>query len=434
MLTEASRVPLRFGLNSVWLLMARLLTTALSLAFFALLARRLGDVGLGRYALIMAVVFVGNVFTTFGIDTLLIRSLARQDGASQALPGVALRLQLLLSMAFIGAIWLFAGLLPDAASVTAWALRIAVLGLLPLAVVTVYSAALRAYERMDLYLALQVLTTLAFTVIAGATLLTDGGGLVEVAVIYVVAQIGSALLAAILSRIGLPAPVSLRGRGGALIRRTLHSAWPLALLTIAAVLYQRVGVLLLSLLAGDGLTGEYAAAMRIVEGLKIPHQAALGALFPMLARAPAVLASVDQGTTRLFRRAGWALAGFSLVAAAIVGLGTGPIIRLLYGPDFEPAATALAVLLWSLPLYTVSAVISLDLVAAGQERKVLRSLTAGLIAAAALILVLLPTAGLVGACMGVIGGELVQAGSLWQQQRAARARRSWWAATASKGG
>ncbi len=434
MLSEPRSIPIRFGLNSVWLLLARLLTTALSLAFFALLARRLGDIGLGRYALIMAVVFVGNVFTTFGMDTLLIRSLARQDRAARTLPGAALRLQLLLSMIYIGAVWLLAGIVPFAAPITVQALRIAVLGLLPLAVVTVYSAGLRAFERMDLYLALQFFTTLAFTLIAGATLLTGEGGLLEVAAIYVVAQTGSALLAAVLSRIGLPAPIALHSGGKKLVTGTLRSAWPLALLTITAVLYQRVGVLLLSLLAGDGLTGEFAAAMRIVEGLKIPHQAALGALFPMLARAPAVLGSFDNSTHRLFRRAGRALGAFSLVAAATFGLGAGPLVRLLYGPGFGPSVAALVVLLWSLPLYSISAVISLDLVATGEERKVLRSLTVGLIAAAALILLLLPTAGLVGACVGIVGGELVLAGSLWQQQRAAHARRSWWAAAATKGG
>ena len=57
-------------------LAARLGAQALGLLFTAVLARALGEAGLGQFAFISAVLLIGNAVTTFGLDTLLIREVA----------------------------------------------------------------------------------------------------------------------------------------------------------------------------------------------------------------------------------------------------------------------------------------------------------------------------------------------------------------------
>ncbi|MCA9926088.1 MAG: oligosaccharide flippase family protein, partial [Anaerolineales bacterium] len=84
----------RITQNAFWLLLARLGGQALMLLFTVLVARRLGEVGLGQYAFIAAMLFVGNVFTTFGMDTYLIREIARAEREPFAPIGRALQLQL----------------------------------------------------------------------------------------------------------------------------------------------------------------------------------------------------------------------------------------------------------------------------------------------------------------------------------------------------
>ena len=78
------------------------------LIFTILVARYLGDAGLGQYAFIAAVMFVGNVISTFGMDTLLIREIAARRSADTPTLTAALLIQLALSLLFISIIFLTA--------------------------------------------------------------------------------------------------------------------------------------------------------------------------------------------------------------------------------------------------------------------------------------------------------------------------------------
>src|SRR5688500_11619985 len=66
------------NINSLWMLLSRITTQALSLVFIGSVARNLGSGIFGQYALLAATVYIGNVFTTFGTDALLIREIARE--------------------------------------------------------------------------------------------------------------------------------------------------------------------------------------------------------------------------------------------------------------------------------------------------------------------------------------------------------------------
>ncbi|MCB0035135.1 MAG: oligosaccharide flippase family protein, partial [Anaerolineales bacterium] len=71
-LTAAKRI----RLNSAALLAARVAQQGLVLLFTIVVARSLGEVGLGQLTFVMSVVYVGNVLSTFGLDTLLLREIA----------------------------------------------------------------------------------------------------------------------------------------------------------------------------------------------------------------------------------------------------------------------------------------------------------------------------------------------------------------------
>ena len=156
----------RLSLNSFWLLTARVLSQALAVLFTLGVARALGEAAFGRFAFISAVVFIGNVLSTFGLDTLIIREVAMArstaDEKISAIIHAALTLQLLLSLLFILVVWaasrrLAGGEIPAAAT----ALRIAVLSLIPLAFSTIFSAVLRGHEKMAAYMGFSVITAAA---------------------------------------------------------------------------------------------------------------------------------------------------------------------------------------------------------------------------------------------------------------------------------
>ena len=144
----------RVRLNSIWLLLARLITQAALVMSTVLIARTLGVAVFGQYAFVAALIVLGNVVTTFGTDTLLIREVARDRRDSTSLVGAALWLQLALSASWLIVVVMGAQPLIDQSGDALLALKIYSLSLLPLAFFTVYSAVLRAHERMDLYLLL----------------------------------------------------------------------------------------------------------------------------------------------------------------------------------------------------------------------------------------------------------------------------------------
>ena len=221
----------------MWLLAARLVGQGLGLLFTAVLARALGQAGLGQFAFISAVVFIGNAVTTFGLDTLLIREVAAsrrpegttRDDAGRAAPtsvaqmvSAALLIQLALAAVFVAGLWLLAPRLPNQTPATLPALRLAALALFPLAFSTVDSALLRAHERMAHFL-LFSLTTATALALGGLALAIGGGGLTAAAAVLVLAQVAGALAAAGLApALGVavaagrrPGAAAGRGAGGA---------------------------------------------------------------------------------------------------------------------------------------------------------------------------------------------------------------------------
>ncbi|WP_374688153.1 oligosaccharide flippase family protein [Promineifilum sp.] len=408
------RSPLiRLSLNSLWLLMARILSQGLLLIFTIAVARTLGAADLGRFAFISAVVFIGNVVTTFGLDTLLLREVAARRGnlaerataALQETVTAALLLQLALAAIFISVVWIAGPRLPNQTAETAPALRLAALSLIPLAFSTVHSAILRAHERMDLYLIFSLVAALIIGA-GGIVLWRRGGSLLGAVGVVVLSQSAGALVAAVLCCPYQPRLIAQPARLRRALRRVASAGATLATLMILSVLYQRSGLLLLSLLTDDAATGWYSAAARVLEALKLIPGAFFGAVFPMLAANAAVAQPVN--LRRAYARGFTALVALSILLAALTTILAGPLVVTLYGPGYAPAADALRLMAWSLPLTVFTFKYSFELVVGGLERVAMLSMLLTLLLSAGLTVTLIGRWSLTGAAAALVASELVQ--------------------------
>jgi O-antigen/teichoic acid export membrane protein len=396
----------RIRLNSIWLLLARLIAQAQLIVFTMLVARSLGVSGFGQYAFVAALIFLGNVATTFGTDTLLIRAVARDRQATDGLISAALWIQLLLSVTWLIIVAFGADVLRGQSPEAVLALKVYSLSLIPLAFYTVFTSLLRAHERMDVYLLLNVVV--AFAQLGGAWLvLQEQGSLLSLVLMLNIVQLGAAISAGTLCRSRLP---TFRFHWS-ITRSQLISiarlAWPFALLSVLAVMYQRLGVLMLSMLATDAQAGWFAAAARVIEPLKMLHFAVLGALLPALSHLVTPLTDRQQNrlAARLFRRSLLFLLIFSAVAAGVIIVLAQPIVVLLFGPSYAPSASVVQLLAASLIPYTISASLSLRLVTQGQERRVLWATALSVAVAFILNRWLIPGYGSSGAALAVVGSE-----------------------------
>lgn len=396
----------RVGGNTAWLLLARIGAQGLTVLFTLILARRLGQDGLGAYAFIAAVVYLGNVLTTFGTDTLVMRSVAAHGEFRLVLP--ALLLQLSLAAAFIALVYLGAPVLPRQSPQAVLALKVYSLALVPMAFYTVFSAALRGAERMAAFMGLNLALAAAQLGLVWV-FITPGGSLVSLAWLLLAAQAAVALLAGLLCIACFP---GLRQTWRASFAEVIGMSRPsgtLAALGLLKVLYQRASVYLLALMGGAALTGWFSAALRPVEAAQIGHVALLGALFPVMAQAHGSGTSITPDQRRIFRLS-WRLLLLSGVSAALALFAFAPfVVTALFGPAFEPAVPALRLLAWDLLPYSVNIYLSTELLAAGREK----SLSVVLLLSLAVLIVsslwFIPRWGLMGACWAVLIAELLQA-------------------------
>lgn len=388
------------GRNSLWLLLARVGQQAILLLFTALVARQLGEVGLGQLSWVTAVLYLGNVFSTFGLDTLLLREIGAARRADVVPLASALALQLMLAALFGLALWRlpFAGQSAE----TVAGLRLYSVVLLPLAWLTLSSAALRAHERMG-WLAGLTLGTAVLQVAGTAVLLQLGGGFTELMVWLVLVQLLAAGAGWWLCRQLLPH----FGLDWRLLQ--LETVWHLArvgfwlaLLMVTAVLLQRLGILLLGWLGGMAQTGQLAAALRLVEAARLLPAAVLGAVFPLLVRQQAAV----EGWVR------WGLVGYGLLAALLLIVLARPLLYLLFGPDYEPAVLPLRLLALGLVPFTLSQPLAAELVAAGREKRVLAATGVALAGTAVLSTLAFFWQGLAGLALGLVAGEWLLVGTL----------------------
>jgi O-antigen/teichoic acid export membrane protein len=394
-------VPLqRIGFNSSWLFLARLVTQG-QLAFFAIWsARQLGAAGFGQYSFMASVVALGNVLTTFGTDTLLIRDLARSRQGDDRSISTAAALQFALSALFIGFVFLWASLSPGASQAVRSGLEVYVFSLLPLAFFSVFTSILRAWERMDLYLLLCTATALIQA--GGALWIVRGAGSLMSMIWFLVGvQAAAAALAGLLCwravpRFRLGVAIDLNRLAG-----LFRLAWPLALLSLVGVVYLRLGVLAVTAFGGDVQTGWFSAASRLVEGFKLLHIAVLGAVLPALSH----WTGQPQDAEKLFRTVLLGLAGFSLAAAFGGTLLAGPLVTLLFGAGYSPAVPLFRILVWVLVPYTLTACLSLRLVTRGREKTALAAAAGGLVLAIGLNLWLVPVIGSAGAVSAAVLAE-----------------------------
>lgn len=372
------------GWNSFWLLLARVTTQGLNVLFVALAARRLGVTVFGEFNVLAAVVILGNAFTTFGTETLLVRETSKL-GQISPLASRTFGLQLALSALF----WLTAFLVHASP-----ALLVYTLSLFPLALTSVTGALLRAFERMDLYWAISLL-----------------GGLTQCAAIYFspnlptlclllfIGQILVALLAYRLCSASLP---DFRLFPSIDVFPLLRVALPFAAMTTLSVLTSRLGIFAVSTFAGNPETGLFASSVRVTEALKLGHYAILGASLPMLSRG-----AMDSFAH--FRSSLWMMLAVSALLAGVAAFLARPLSVLLFGAEFASASDVLVILVWSLVPYTVGAFISVALVARGRETDLLKAMSIALLAFVLLYFFLTRQHGMVGAAWAALVGESIQA-------------------------
>jgi O-antigen/teichoic acid export membrane protein len=188
------------------------------------------------------------------------------------------------------------------------------------------------------------------------------------------------------------------------VRAALRSGAVLLAANAAVLAYNSGDSLLLKLLSGDRAVGLYGSAYRVVQVPLAAFNAVTFAAFPVLARLHRGNPEAVRDVTG--RLVGWAFVAGVVVAAAL-SLLSGPLVRALYGEAYAPAAAALAVLAFVVPLDFLVSTIGTSYVASGLERPLAVCAGAAAVLNLAANVLLIPRFGMLGAAWATIGTYVV---------------------------
>ncbi len=394
--------------NTLWLLLARISGQGVLFLVGVLIARFLGPQALGQYALITTIVAVGNIATSFGMDTHLMRVAGQTRATNAPEYSVGLYIQLLLSALYICVIWLFADRWTDAA----WALRWFSLTLIPLGFATIYSALLRGFERMDVLLRYQVVTAVAQLIGTLGVIILQPTLLNVLLVLGIGQTLGVVYGGWQLYRV-LPTLQLWQRPTSTVFKSTLNSGLLLVLLMVIVTLSQRLGTLTLAYVVDETAVGYLNAASRLTEGIRLLPIALFGALFPVLAQSQTASAAQRQQVNRLVLALCSGLVGIALC----LHWAAEPIVQLLYGQGWEPSTTVLKILGWNLAITVVVQRFSVTLIARGFDKAVVVASLLQLLLAVPLFYGLTAAYGLVGTAWATVISSVLNALLLWQTWR-----------------
>ncbi len=200
------------------------------------------------------------------------------------------------------------------------------------------------------------------------------------------------------------------------LRGLIAEGLPFGLAMFLVVLYGRAGVLLLKGLGSDADVGFFNVGYMLSQPLGFVSSAFNISAFPTLARAAQLGAEAVRPTLRRAVKFQFLIAfpmtvGLVLLAERLIPL-------LFHGGGFRESAVALKVIGLGLTLIFLNLMSRYVLAAMNEQRAYLRAIVTGLVVNVGASAALIPSLGFLGACIGLLAGELtVLFGCQWTLRR-----------------
>jgi len=365
-MTEASRPrSLRPGrtlwLNAAQLGGAKVVNRGLGFLWSIVLARTLGLSGFGEYSYLIALVVLTSAFAESGFTSIVSRDVSGDSRHLSETVPTALALTIIFNIV-AAAITVGIGDLSAPSYTRFWRAVLISLYLPANGVFNVVCAVFRGRDRFRYDSIFNVIHFLSFAALSAPALALGWGatGVLAAFVVRMYLVAGAAVLVCHYSiaplQVGLSRPAA---------RYLLQEGLPLMLSGVAAQVYIRIDIVILSFAMGTAAVAIYSVATRFIDALTTAAGALGFASLPLLAEmwldAPARARRFAAKTSRRTLLIG--------ITGAVLGVAVAPFfIGRLYGRDYTPAGHVLQVLLLVIPIYAVSQILTNLIIAAGRQR------------------------------------------------------------------
>jgi O-antigen/teichoic acid export membrane protein len=315
---------------------------------FILIGRLAGPAQAGIFSLATTYLLIMTTVMQ-GIDDLLIRQVARETTRAANYLSNFLALRLLLSIGLYAALLFIIQRILNYPETTTIPIAILTFSVFPDSITFAGQSVLLGQRRFGAPALILGLANL-FKLTAGAVALWGGGGLLDVAWIWL---IGSGL-AMVMMVIVVTQRVGRVRATDWLNLAPLRAHWRVVLsftaITTLIAVDSQTDIILLSIFGNEAAVGWYSAATTIAFSLLLLAQAYRFAVYPLMTR---YAQSAPENLADLFRKSVYYMGVLSLPMAVGVILLAPQIVGLVFGARFAPTVPALQVLAISLPFFFV---------------------------------------------------------------------------------
>jgi O-antigen/teichoic acid export membrane protein len=345
--------------NAVYRATADIGSKLVSVGFFIVMARMLGDSAFGIFTFGLSFAALVTVLAGFGQDEILTREVARDRRRVDRYFVNTLALKLVASLPVLGLAVAALFVLEVSSRTRTVATLISVAILIELLTTTCF-AVFQAYERLGFF-PVVIISQRLFTAAVGIAAMVAGAGVEAVAAIYLAGSTLAFVLAAwlLFDRVVRPRLEIDSSTWWPLLRTAL----PVGVALVFQVTLFRVDAAILQIFEPNSVVGEYGGAYRLFESPLFVSWAVAAAAYPVFSRL------ADVGELRIVFERSLKLA----VAAALpftvgAALLATPIVELLYGHEFEPSGRILMLLAPTIALYSFNHVSGVLLLSRNAQR------------------------------------------------------------------
>ena len=389
--------------NSGWLSIDRLVTMVTGFFIAALLARYLGP---DRYGLLnYALSFVGLLapFARLGLKDIAVRNIVRDPEEKNEILGTTFVLRVIGSILGIAIVLVL----------VIYFRGFDTLVLLLTAVISVKLVFL-SFETIDYWFQSQVESKYTVWSRRGAYFCV---ALVKIIMVLLDAPL-IAFAWAILAEAGLAALLRLAfyikkqysifrwSVAWNRIRELLRDSWPLIISNLAIAIYMKVDRIMLGQMVGDSAVGVYSVAAKVSEVWYFIPTAIAASVFPALIKT-------KEGAEHLYGERMQllydTLALLSYGVALPLSLLAGPLINIVFGPEYSQAATILTVHVWAFVFVSIGVARSRWLIMEDLQFYLMIFTLFGSLTNVGLNIYLIPIYGGLGAAWATVLAQLVAA-------------------------
>lgn len=325
--------------NTFALFMGSAVVNLLSFFLMVVIARTLGDTGVGQYSFIFALGYLIIILANPGLEYLIIKEVPGNKDLMPQYGANILSLKVILVVIAVAVTVCLAPFINKAPLVIYSLLIVCIICGFGV-VGSVFSKILHAYERMDLTSLAEVIERV-IALILGVILLYLTRSLLYLILALLISRLVKEMLYVWFSK---KLFVPKLGFDFFLWKKLFVQSLPFALSITFLYIYYRIDTVMLSLMVNDQVTGWYNAAYRLVDVVNYIPFLIVTAILPSMARSSK---NDHELLMDIFNRS----LRYLVLLSIPIGVGTfllAPrIVLFVYGEGFANAAIALKILIWA---------------------------------------------------------------------------------------